>query len=209
MRFGQVAAVLLGLLQAIESFGGLADLAQDLLPFLFQFVVLEPQQCIALLDQLIALHQQLHDRTVAVDEDILPLDRLQRAVRLEIEVRADQEEREQDGQDDPAHGQRLGQVAPLDQHGRLANGPPHRHQEDAVIVQRVGQGARAVFVDEVDAGLEDLARQIGLDLFDNQRAEDLALDVRFADQFRVAPAPRHASSGLPGLRSGRTITFLA
>ena len=40
-------------------------------------IVGEPRQCIAFLDQLIAFHEQLDHGPVAIDEDILPLDRLQ------------------------------------------------------------------------------------------------------------------------------------
>ena len=69
----------------------------------------------------------------------------------------------------------FGSVAAQHDRLRFADGPPDRHQEQAVVVEGVGDGPGAVLIHQVQPRGEDVAGDFAFDLFDDQGPDDLAL----------------------------------
>ena len=100
--------------------------------------------------------------------------RLQGPLGPHVEVPGDDNPGQKQQHDGRGNRDRFGQRAGLDDPPRFADRPPDRHQEQAVVIDRIRQRPGTVLVDQIEPRGEDIARNIAFDLLNDQRADDLA-----------------------------------
>jgi hypothetical protein len=159
--------------------------------FLGELRAVQFRQHVAAVDHLAMADRNIDHIAVDAGEDIAPLDWLQLSLGCDFKVRRDDCQGIEGSREERQHAGRLEERSAAKQGRSLSQHLPQRHQEQAAVLQGIGQRRRAVAGNELATAAEQV-RGLGVPkLFDDQSTDEaLSLRLEFLVLARRLDAAR-------------------